>query len=244
MTKYDSSAIRNLAFVGHGNCGKTTLSEALLQEAGLIARVPAGVIDCAPDEKERGHSIDLGVVRFSWNENIITVLDAPGYQDFFQNAVAALSVAESAVIVVSATDGITVNTRRVWQLARELNLPTMIVLTKLDGENIELEELIGKIQTQFGKHCIPVNIPDGVGKQFSQITDVLGNDEIEYHEQLKETTVETDEELLERYFEDDNIDLDTIKKQMKIAIRTEKLVPIVSVVLHKELVSKNLSHLW
>lgn len=238
MSKYDSSAIRNLAFVGHGNTGKTLFCEALLHEAGLVTRLPAGVMDYAQDEKERGYSIDLSIAKFAWQDKQITVLDVPGYQEFFHNAVSALSVVETAVFVIAASDGITVNTRRAWQLAEERKMPRVIVLTKLDGENIDMENLVDSIQKQFGKHCVPFTVPNATGSALSKVHNVLlDNADVAaaYRDKLAEAIVETDDELLNKYLEGETIPNETLLQQMRKGISSGQVIPMLSVVPPKKI---------
>lgn len=228
----DSSAVRNLALIGHGSSGKTSLCESLLKHVGLTTRIPAGIMDFAPDEKERGHSIDLSVATFAWQDIQATVLDVPGYQEFFYNVVSALEVVESAVVVISATDGITVNTRKAWEIADRKGLPRAIVLTKLDGENIDLAGRLAEIEKHFGPRCIPFVMPDDVGRQLTKVHKVMepGSPAAEYREKLVEKIVESDDELCESYLGGEKISDEALLRQMAKAIRTNALVPILCVV--------------
>ena len=238
MSKYDSRAIRNLAFVGHGSVGKSLLCDAIAKEAGLTTRVPAGIMDYAIDEKERTHSIDLAIARLSWQDKEITILDSPGYQEFIQSVISALSVVETAVVFVSAVDGITVNTRKAWEIASANNLAKVIVVTKLDGENITFENTLAEIQETFGSQCIPLLVPDAVGGQFTKVYNVLtdqSGDTAEYKEKLIESTVETNDELLNKYLEGEEISAEILEKQLKTAVIQGKVVPIVAICPTKEI---------
>ena len=232
---YKSCDIKNLAFVGHGSSGKTTLSEVLLKKVGLISRVPAGVMDHTPDEKKRKHSIDASIAHFSWENHEINIIDAPGYQDFFFQAISAIDVAETAVIFISATDGVTVNTRKVWNIAEEKGLAKFIVLTKVDGENVSFEDTIKEIEQYFGSSCIPFIIPDGVGENFSKVSKILDDENSEYREQLMEATVETDDELLNLYLEGEEVPQERLKEQLKKAIMQGAITPIISMSTVKEI---------
>ena len=246
MSKYDSRAIRNLAFVGHGSAGKSILCDAIAKEAGLTTRVPAGIMDYATDEKERSHSIDLAIARLSWQDKEITILDAPGYQEFVQSTISALSVVETAVVFVSAADGITVNTRRAWEVANAANLAKVIVVTKLDGENVTFENTLAEIQEAFGSQCIPLLVPDSVGGQFTKVDNVLtesSGNVGDYKEKLVESTVETDDELLNQYLEGEEIPAQVLEKQLKIAITQGKVVPVVAVCPTKEIGVKEFMNL-
>ena len=235
MSKYDSSAIRNMAFVGHGTAGKTLLCEALLKEAGLATRVPAGIMDYAQDEKERGYSIDSSIAHFSWKDKEINIIDVPGYQEFFHNIVSSLSVVETAVIVIGASEGISVNTRRAWTIAQKNGMAKAIVLTKLDNENVSFENLLAQINETFGNQCIPLVIPDTTGPQFSKVQNILNDTGAEYRDKLIEVTVETDDELLNKYLEGQEISPEIIQAQLKKAIRQGKVIPILAVSPNKEI---------
>lgn len=241
MSKYESSAIRNLAFVGHGGTGKTTFAEVILKEVGLISRVPAGVMDYASDEKEKQISIDSAIAHITWKDKEINLIDCPGYQEFFHNAISALNVVETAVIFISAADGLTVNTRRAWSVAKQNHLAKIIVLTKADGENVNFDERIDQIQSQFGKHCIPFIVPDGVSSQFTRVKKVLDANEkgvAEYKNKLVEATVETNDELLNKYLEGEEIAADILEVQLKKAIKQGEIIPIVTVCPVKEIGTK------
>lgn len=238
MANYESSAIRNLAFVGHGGTGKTTFCETLLKLAGLITRVPAGVMDFSPDEKERQHSIDSKIAHFSWKGKEINIIDVPGYQEFFQNVVSCLSVVETAILTISALDGITINTRQAWKAAKESGVAKFIMLTKLDGENAHFEETIETIQKTLGSHCIPLVIPNGTGANFTKVTNIYtSNDPAckKYREKLIEATVETNDELMEHYLAGEKIEDDAILKQLKLAITKGTIIPILAVCPPKEI---------
>lgn len=238
MGKYDSSAIRNLAFVGHGGSGKTYFSETLLKHMGLTTRVPAGIMDYASDEKEREHSIDASIASISWEGKEINIIDSPGYQEFFHNTVSALSVMETAVLFVSATDGVTVNTRRAWNAAQENKQPTIIVVTKVDSDNVSFEDTVEKIEETFGSKCIPLVVPNANSGAFSSVHNILKDQDApsaaDYKEKLTETTVETNDELLNRYLEGEEISDDELIKQLKSAIIAGEVVPILTVVATKD----------
>ncbi len=232
MANYESSAIRNLAFVGHGGTGKTTICETFLKMAGIVNRVPAGVLDFASDEKERQHSIDSKIAHFSWKGKELNVIDVPGYQEFFQNVVSCLSIVETAVLVISANNGITINTRRAWGVAKENGIAKFILITKLDGDNVSFEETVSEIQKLFGSHCIPMLVPDKVGAGFSKVHSILDANSPEskkYKDKLVEATVETDDELMNKYLEGETISDEIIQKQLKNAIKHGQIIPIIAV---------------
>ncbi len=143
MPNVSTEKVRNVALVGHGGAGKTTLAEALLHRAGAInrlGRVEDGttVSDHDPEEKERGQSLALSVLPFEWHGHKVNLVDTPGYPDFMGDVTAALQVVDLAVFVVSAVDGVQVQTEAIWRLAARLGVPRMVFVNKLDRERGEL----------------------------------------------------------------------------------------------------------
>ena len=139
MKVYPPEKIRNVALVGHSGAGKTTLAEALLYRAGTLSRlgrVEDGntVTDFDPEEHERGMSLSLALAPFEWHDHKINIIDTPGSPDFIADVFAALHVADLAVFVVSAVDGVEVGTERAWRVAEELGVPRMVFINKLDKE--------------------------------------------------------------------------------------------------------------
>jgi elongation factor G len=243
MAKREPSQIRNLAFIGHGDAGKTTLVEALLFASGAISREGAiddgtTVSDHTPEEKARHNSIDLGVAYATSDGKHFNFLDAPGYPDFIGEAVSALFAADAAVIAVNALAGVMVNTRKLWQLASDRGLPRFLVVTKADQENVDFAALIASIQDSFGKGCIPVILPVDPGPRLKQVVNVLEHpDEVTgslaevaraSKERLMDAIVEVDDQLMERYLEGATIAPDELVRAMRLAILRGRLVPILT----------------
>src|SRR6266481_4145080 len=164
MANYRTEDIRNLALVGHGAAGKTSLADALLFKAGAVDRrgsVEDGtsVSDYDDEEKKRHFSIDTSVLHLEYKGKQVHLLDTPGYPDFVGAALEALNAVENAVIVISAPNGIEVNTRRMFNEAGRRGLARMLVVNKMDADNIKLDELIKTIQDSFGKGCVLFNAP-------------------------------------------------------------------------------------
>lgn len=240
---HDTTSIRNLAIVGHGGSGKTTLSEAMLLEAGLATRVPAGIMDYHEDEKERGNSIDASIAQFSWNDNNYTIIDAPGYQEFVHNSIGALSTVETALILVSATDGITINSRRMWNICEKNGQARIIVVTKLDADNVSFEDTVAQIQEQLSEQCKPLVVPSGSGSQLNEVHNVVDNRSEEYADHRKslvEAIVETDDDMMEKYLEGEDIPTDSLRAQFKKGIHAGQIYPIVTVCPSKSLGIKEL----
>src|SRR5437763_4931304 len=151
MAKYETNDIRNVALVGHGAAGKTSLTEAMLFKAKAIARKGAvhdgsTVSDFDADEKDRKHSIDTAITHCSWKGAEVNLLDTPGYPDFIGEAIAAIASVGAVLVAVDATAGVKVNTRKVWQLAEARKLPRGIVLTRCDLEHARREERPAEIK--------------------------------------------------------------------------------------------------
>src|SRR6476659_296472 len=161
--------VRDIALVGHRAAGKTSLADALLYEAHVVDRmgsVDDGTSVADTDEEEQRHhfSIDTHVLHADVDGKHLNILDAPGSPDFIGAALEALSAVETAVVVVSAVNGIEVNTRRMFGEATKKGLSRAVVINKLDAEKtVDLNELVGAIQATFGKNCVLFNVPDAVG---------------------------------------------------------------------------------
>src|SRR5512134_1526878 len=170
MPKFSPESIRTIALAGHGACGKTTLAEALLAKAGAITSmgtVEKGttVCDFDPLEKQFQHSLNASVVHLQHLDTRVHLIDTPGLPDFVGRAIGALPAVETAAIVVNAQNGIEMITSRMMQWARKRDLCRMIVINKIDAENVDLPGLLAKLQAAFGKECLPINLPADDGKR-------------------------------------------------------------------------------
>ncbi len=178
MAKVKVDDIRNIALVGHGAAGKTSLADTLLFEAKAVDRrgsVDDGtsVSDYDDEEHKRHFSIDTSVLNMEHKGKHFNLLDTPGYPDFVGSALGALSAVETALIVLSAANGIEVNTRRMFNEAGRRGLARILVINKLDADNIKFDVLLKVIADTFGKGCVLFNAPIGVGAQFSGVVDVM-----------------------------------------------------------------------
>jgi len=228
--------IRNLVFLGHGGAGKTTLGEALLFNAKLTTRLGSvgdgtSLLDFSDIEKERGHSVDPSLAFIEHKGKTVNIIDAPGYPDFIGGAIAAMCGADVAVVAVSATAGIEVNTRKLFKTARDANMPAAIIVTKIDGENIHLERLLGEIQESFGSVCRPMTLPSDGGKS---VVDCFRNesgsadfgDVGDAHMQLVESIVEADESLMEAYLGGEAIGMDKLAPALGKAMVAGTVIPM------------------
>ena len=230
MKNVPTDKIRNVAFVGHGGSGKTTLAEALLARAGAtnrIGRVEDGTTlsDTEPEEQKRKISISLAVLPFEWEGHKINLIDTPGYADFVGDVEAALRVADLAVFVVSAVEGVEAQTELVWRRAEDLGVPRMVFINKLDRERSDFERTLDQVRDTFGAGVAPLELPLGVEAAFTGVADLLTDKAFVYakdgthteaeipddlaelehqvHDSLVEGIVVADDELMERYLEGD-----------------------------------------
>jgi elongation factor G len=236
MAKLTTEAIRTVALVGHSAAGKTTLAESLLAKAGLVptpGSVERGttVCDFDPLEKQHKHSIYSAITHFDWEGRRVHLIDTPGAPDLIGNAIGALEAVETAAIVVNAQNGIEMITRRMMLWAAQRRLCRMIVINKIDADNIDLPGLVASIQDAFGKECLPINLPAGGG---SRVVDCFFNPSGEAdfssvesaHQALIDQVVEVDEDLMALYLEKGEVSPEQLHAPFEAALREGHLVPI------------------
>jgi elongation factor G len=212
MSQNASAKIRTVALVGHGAAGKTTLAESLLAATGAITTrgsVEKGntVCDFDPVEKDLGHSLQSALVSMDWAGTLIHVVDTPGYPDFAGQAIGALAAVDTALVVINAQTGIELATERMFNLAGERGLCRMIVINKIDADNVDLPALVADIRERFGKQCLLLDLPVHHGEE---VVELLGHDDGESdfesvaaaHRALIDQMVEEDDSLMARYLED------------------------------------------
>ena len=254
MQPFSSEKIRNVALVGHGGAGKTTLAEALLHRAGAInrlGRVEDGttVSDHDPEEQRRGISLSLAVTPFEWKGHKVNLIDTPGYADFLGDVRAALRVVDLAVFVVSAVDGVEVQTEAIWREASRLGVPRMIFVNKLDRERASFERTLDQLRDRLGAGVAPARAARSAPRpSFRGIADLLTDtahlyeggvphtepipDEMEalehqVHDNLVEGIVVADDDLLERYLDGDVPGLDELEHALTLGIETASVFPVV-----------------
>ncbi len=236
MPNYKTEDIRNIALVGHAYSGKTTLADTILYVTGASNRKGSvtdktSVMDFEDEEKDRGYSVDSAVANVQHKGKLINVVDAPGAPDFSGTAIAALTAVETAVCVISAAEGIGVNTRRMMQYAGDYGVGRAIVITHIDSDNINLEELLNTLREMYGTAVVPLNLPAGGGKSVVDcLTSDSGDSDIEdvadVHQKLVDAIVESDEELMEQYLETGEISQDKLLPAVSQAITAGKLIPV------------------
>ena len=245
MADYTSNDLRNIVFVGHGGTGKTILCDQILFKAGVVTRAGSvdeknSVFDFEDAEKNCQHSLVAAMAFCSHQKKELVLIDAPGYTDFVGAAMGGLDAADTAVLTVSAPNGIELNTRRMWAAARARGMAVVVAITRMDAENIVLfDELVGKIKDTFGNECMPVTLPIGVGPDFKGIVNLLNppesapdgvvGDVESAAGELLEKIIEADEALMERYLNDEKISPEELRGVLGKALLDGALVPIVHV---------------
>jgi elongation factor G len=253
VRSFPPEKIRNVALVGHGGSGKTTLAEALLFCSGAVnrqGRVEDGTTttDFDPEAVKRGISVSLAVAPLEWNGHKINLIDTPGYADFAGEVVAALSVADLAVFVVSAVEGVEVQTKVAWRMAAEAGVPRMIFVNKLDRERASFDRTLEQLREAFGAGVAPLELPIGEEGSFSGVADLLTDTAITYadgqpssgplpddvapaehqvHDALVEGIVVADDALMERYLEGDIPSVGELEATMAKGVADATVFPVV-----------------
>ncbi|HEX9411391.1 MAG TPA: elongation factor G [Actinomycetota bacterium] len=253
MNVYEPGNIRNVLLVGHSGAGKTTLTEGLVFAAGAatrMGRVEDGntVSDHDAEEIRRGISVSLSLVPIEWNGVKINVMDAPGYADFIGDVKGALRAADACVFVVSAIDGVEVQTEIVWEMAAEARIPRAVFVNKIDRERASFERTLDGLIAAFGTQVAPIQLPIGEEHEFSGVVDLLTRRAYRYEsgpkgeegdwpedltakaepyrERLAESVAEADDALLEKYLESGELTAEEIVRGVKAGLAEAKFSPV------------------
>lgn len=250
MKSYRTEQIRNVAVVGHGGSGKTSLTEALLFGTGAISRlgkVEEGntASDHEPDEIRRRISINLSVNPCEYRDTKINVLDTPGYADFVGEVKEALRVVETVVFVIDGVGGVEVGTELTWKMADEAGLSKLVYVNKIDRENSDFDRAVQQIRDKYGRGCVPVQLPIGSQASFNGIIDIvhqhartgpkleegdipadLAEEVARYREMLVEAAAEQDDELLMKYLDGEPLSDKEVVDGLHAGVRSGKIVPI------------------
>ena len=252
MKEYTGDKIRNVAIVGHGGAGTTSLTEALLYRSGSISRmckVEDGqtTTDFEPEEIKRGVSVSATLAPVEWRDVKINFIDTPGFADFVAEVKGAFRAMDSVLIVVSATSGVQIGTEQCWKLAEEAGLPRLIFVNKMDRENADYDNILNNLRAKIGKEVLPLELPLGKEENFCGVIDVFnmkayrgngnGADEIEVpddmkawvedaHSKMVEAAVEADDAVMERYLNGEDISDEDIMRCLVKGIRQGMIFPV------------------
>ena len=255
MKVYDAPSIRNVAVVGHGGCGKTSLVSAMLFDMGAVnrmGRVDDGstVTDFDPDEIDRRISLQCALAWGEWKKSKVNLLDAPGYANFLSEARAALRVADAALLVVDAVSGVEVQTEKVWGYAADYDIPRLIVVNRMDRERASFLRALESLQRSFGRGVVPLAIPLGEEKGFvglaelvAEKADVYESDQSgkfksvdvppevqdaarSWREKLVEMVAESNEDLMEAFFNDGTLAQADLVRGLRQAVMAGKIFPV------------------
>jgi elongation factor G len=256
MKVYDAAGIRNVAFVGHSGSGKTQLASAILADAGMINRfgkVDEGTTVTDYDEEEiaRKHTLSASLAYAEWNKQKINLIDTPGVGNFLADALAALNVADAALVVVDAVGGVMVQTEKVWAASEESGLPRLVAVNRLDRERASLERTLASLRESCSRSVIPIQIPIGEEKGFRGVVDLVSKKAFVFkddgsggfteggvptemtadvdaaREALIEMVAENDEKLMEHFFEAGTLTDEELVSGLRSATIAGKLFPLV-----------------
>jgi elongation factor G len=255
MKDYSVEKIRNVALVGHGSSGKTSLAAAFLFDTGATSRltkVDKGntVTDYEPEEIERKISINATPCFCEWQDHKINVVDTPGYSNFLWDTKAALRAVDGAVVLIDAVAGVEVGTEKVWEMIEERGLPRIFVINKMDRENANFHRTLDSVREFFGRQALPVQLPIGEERNFAGVVDIVERkaylfekdesgkmsegqipadlaDEVEKrYKELMEMVAESDEKLMEKYFDKGELSPEELKNGLKRSIRHHQIFPV------------------
>lgn len=258
MTDYSAPQIRNLSIVGHATSGKTVLAEAMLvcaKQLGRMGTIEAGstASDFHPSERDHGISVHATLLAAEWAGAKLNLLDTPGYQDFRSEALSGLRVGDSAIVVVNASQGVSAGTDLLWRAASDYHLPKTLVVTGLDKPNVSFDEVLEQARDHFGTNVFPLTLPLDEGPGFHRVLDVMRSEIVTYqtdgtgtyvespaegadadrvkelHRQLIEYVAESDNALMEKFFEQDGLTEEELRAGLHQALESEVFVPIFAV---------------
>ena len=255
MKVYDTSAIRNVAVIGHGGAGKTQLVSAMLFDAGMVNRlgkVDDGTTITDHDEEEiaRKHTLSSSPAYVEWNRSKVNVIDTPGFANFLSDARAALRVCDAALVVVDAVAGVEVQTEKVWGAATELGLPRVVALNRIDRDRASLDRTLESLREAFGRTVVPVTLPIGQEKDFKGIVDLvtmrahlfagdgsgkategdvpapMADTARSAREALIEMVAEADDALMERFFEEGTLSQEELVSGLRKSTQSGRVYPL------------------
>lgn len=235
------SGTRNFVVAGHSGCGKTSLCDLMLFKAGAVERLGSvdqktSISDYTLEEQEKQASIYSTPLNCTWKGKNLFFIDTPGYAEFIGETIAAMSIADSLLLVVDAVEGLQVGSTRAWKIARRLNTPRFILINRIDRDRADFKTVLTQLQEAYGKTvCVPVTLPVGKEGDFSAVVNVLrdadvpeelAEDAAKYKEMLMDTIAESDEALMEKYLEGGELTDEEIATGLYTAIMSGDLVPV------------------
>ena len=255
MKQFQSSDIRNFALVGHGTSGKTCLAEAMLKLGGETNRLGtiedgSTTSDYHPGEKSRQISIHATPLHMEWMDTKFNLIDTPGYSDFIGEAIGSLSVVDLAVITIHAVNGVEVGTETMWNHATKLGIPKMLIVNGIDREHTKFDTILAQARSRFGNNVFPMQLPVNEGPGYNQNVDVLRTKLISYqgdgsgqmtegelpdelqekvkglHEELIEYVAESDDTLLEKFFDEEGLSEEDMRNGIHRAIQDQTFIPL------------------
>ncbi len=255
MKVYEGSDVRNIALVGHGHCGKTSLTAALLYTCGAtsrLTRVDEGntITDFDDDEIQRKITISTAIAVAEWNRTKINLIDTPGFNIFINDTKSAMVAAEGALVVVDGVPGVEVQTEKVWSFADEFQLPRAVVINKLDRERSDFDRTLASVNEVFGRAAVPIQLPLGAEKEFKGVIDLVRMKAYTYtndgdgkskesdipaeraeaaqkaHEALIEMVAEGNDALMEQFFDKGTLEPEQIAEGLRLGIRDRRIYPV------------------
>ena len=255
MSKYEPNLLRNIAIVGHGATGKTSLCESLLFIAGKTdrpGRVDDGTssMDFEPEEQKRRISISAATNFFEWEKHKITILDTPGDSNFSYDTKNCLRVADGTVVVIDAVGGVEFQTEKVWEYADEYRLPRVVFISRMDRERADFFTCMETIKSRLGKKATPVVLPIGREDKFQGVVDLITKKALifdgtggtyksadipadmkdaaeKYRETMVEDIAESDEQLMDKYLDAGELSVDELRAGLKKGVMSSSILPVV-----------------
>ncbi len=255
MKVYDTNEIRNVALVGHGHSGKTSLTAGLLFTSGgtnRLTRTDEGntITDFDDEEIARKITVSTAIAAIEWNKKKINLIDTPGFNIFINDTKSALAAADAVMVVVDGVAGVEVQTEKVWSFAEEFKLPRAIIINKLDRERSSFERSLESVQSFFGRTAVPIHLPLGSERDFKGVIDVVRMKAYTYtadgdgkgkegaipadladaaqaaHEALVEMVAEGNDALLEEYFDKGTLPVERVLEGLRDAVRSMRIFPV------------------